>query len=298
MASSPGLSAPHRTALRPRAARPAGAIFLAVMLSTSLPLGAHPFLDSSLEQLNSALAAQPDNPRLHLSRGGLYLDERHTAEALADFDRALALDPTFEVAHLLRAQALLAGGQLDDALDAARRFRALVPGAPKGWLTLARIEAARGAHGAALTAYDGYLVRAAEPAPDHLLERAAAAVAAGDLGEAIAGLERAIALLGPLTAFLERAIALEIERGNPDAALVWLERLAASSPRAERWHLERARLLFELDRDAEARAALRAAEAALGRYPESQRAAGAVSAIAVEIRELASVLQRELETGK
>jgi len=90
------------------------------------------------EAFRDAIAADPQNPRLHLGAGMAATLERRDADALAEVQRALALDP-----RLVEAQALV--GQLQyrmgDAAGAMRTYEQLVaatPGNPGPQATLDR----------------------------------------------------------------------------------------------------------------------------------------------------------------
>ncbi len=276
--------------------RSAGALLLLLFGSFAPALLAHPFLDDRLVLLNEQIVADPSNSRLLLSRGSLLLDERHAHEALADFERALELDPELSIAHLLRAQALLADGQNAAALATARHYLELEPGSAKGWRTLVRIHEAESVAGGsdaldrALAAFERYFEVANEPRPDDYLERAALQRRAGQFDLAVRGLEDGVERLGPLSALLRTALEIERERGKIDSALAYAERLAAASPQEERWLLECARLLAQLDRGDEALAALGRAEAALAGRSTARRSAPALAELAHEIDRLRSEL--------
>src|SRR5687767_8069004 len=79
------------------------------------------------EILASALEEEPDDPELHALRalclGALDRDD----EALAEADRAIAIDSRGSFGHLVRADLLLDRNRLDDALASARRAVELDP---------------------------------------------------------------------------------------------------------------------------------------------------------------------------
>jgi tetratricopeptide (TPR) repeat protein len=105
-------------------------------------------LDEALDAYAAASRIAPERPAPHTSAGTALLRRRRPAEALRYYDMALRLAPRDETALLGRAQALvalgrrpdaadafdtlaevrLAGGQLADAVDAARRALELAEG--------------------------------------------------------------------------------------------------------------------------------------------------------------------------
>jgi tetratricopeptide (TPR) repeat protein len=57
---------------------------------------------STLEDFNKAIAANPKDAAAHLGRGNLYLAKLDYDKAIADFDKALQLDPALADAHAKR----------------------------------------------------------------------------------------------------------------------------------------------------------------------------------------------------
>ena len=58
--------------------------------------------DEALRLAGTAVARQPDNASAHLFRGSVYAAVQKHAEAVADFDTALKLDPKAAEAYDLR----------------------------------------------------------------------------------------------------------------------------------------------------------------------------------------------------
>jgi predicted Zn-dependent protease len=266
----------------------AAALFaLPFLLPASAP--AHPFVDDRLALLDAQIAAEPADYRLRLSRGSLLLDEHRAHAALVDFERALELDSALNVAHLLTSRALLADGQPEPAVAAARRYLTLEPDSARGWRALARaLDARSQASGVmppaeAVAAFERSVALAPDPSPDDYLECAALERRGGQIEPALRSLEAGVARLGPLTALLSAALEIERERGAWADALSYAERLAATSPQGERWQLERAHLLRQLGRDDEARVALDQAKATLAGRSAARRASPVFAALAREI---------------
>jgi tetratricopeptide (TPR) repeat protein len=87
--------------------------------------------DRSLSLLERAAALRPGEPRLWLQHGRYRLEQQRCDAALADFTRALELDPASAVAHASAGLALLCRGDEPAALAAFRRSLALDPNQPE-----------------------------------------------------------------------------------------------------------------------------------------------------------------------
>lgn len=225
------------------------------------PVFAHGTHQARLDEAGARITAAPGNPDFHRSRAVLYLDQRDFQAALADLDRAEALDPGRPLTNLLRGRVELARGRPAEAEAALARCLATWPDHPDAHLAMARAQAARGDWLAAAQHYDRALQTAPVPTPAHYLERSRALAAAGRRDEALAGLDEGIQRLGPLPALTDSAITLELERGDTDAALARLDR-DPDRARADRL-LRRGEILELGGRDAGARLAYRAALAEL-----------------------------------
>ncbi|HXO42635.1 MAG TPA: tetratricopeptide repeat protein, partial [Thermoanaerobaculia bacterium] len=87
--------------------------------------------DRALSLLERAAALRPGEPRLWLQHGRYRLEQQRCDLALADFTRALKLDPASAVAHASAGLALLCRGDEPAALAAFRRSLALDPNQPE-----------------------------------------------------------------------------------------------------------------------------------------------------------------------
>lgn len=134
-------------------------------------------LDSSLAQVNRAVAADPaladayklrgdilqrqrqfdealmdyknaekldkENPRLFVSRSALYITEGNAKAGLREADKALALDPKDADAWYNRAWALYQGGDYDAALKSVRKALDTRPGFPEALYLSGVVKGAR-----------------------------------------------------------------------------------------------------------------------------------------------------------
>ena len=276
-------------------------ILVAVALSASAAGAAavatlHDGLHGQIEALTRELERGPD-ARLYLRRAELHRLHGAREEALVDLGRAEALAPELAGPSLCRARLELDAGRLESARDFVERHLARFPDDAAALLVRAELALQRGAIADAVRDYDRALLRL--PAdPDVHLARAEALVALGPGGveRALAGLDEALASLGPVAALELFAIELERARGRFDDALARLDDVAARSARQERWLVQRGEILREAGRPAEALAAYGAARVALDALP-ARLSSAATRALADEVAcrlaELARALERE-----
>ena len=91
--------------------------------------------DEAEQPIRAALAIDERMPSAHNNLGTL-LARRHDDAALACFDRALAIDPTFFDAHVQRATLLREQGRIADAVMSWRRAMTLAPATLSVWSNL------------------------------------------------------------------------------------------------------------------------------------------------------------------
>jgi tetratricopeptide (TPR) repeat protein len=195
--------------------------------------------DAAAGDLDTAVRLDPARSEIVVCRAALLLDRSKPAEALALLDQLLARAPAHAQALVLRARALEASGR---PLQAVRDLDRLLDGAGRA-------------------------------SPDHYLERSRLLVSCGSdhRWEALRGLDRGIARLGPLVSLESAAIDLELGLGRAEAALARLDAIAPQFARREVVLERRGRILATAGRSEEARAAYAAALAELELLPSSRR---------------------------
>jgi len=112
--------------------RPGYAVALDNLGATLALLGR---FDEAEQSIRAALAIDERIPSAHNNLGTL-LARRHDEVALASFDRALAIDPTFFDAHVQRATLLREQGRIADAVMSWRRAMTLAPATLSVWSNL------------------------------------------------------------------------------------------------------------------------------------------------------------------
>ncbi|MBB4701987.1 tetratricopeptide repeat protein [Sphaerisporangium siamense] len=220
----------------------------------------HP--DEALEDLDTAVAMDPDYPDHHLDRGNLLFQMGRADDALADYDAAIRLSPPLPEGHYNRAQVLLAVGELGRAradldrvleldpgyldayinragllaelgLDEAARADvtaglSLAPGNPHLLCVLGQLETAAKAFTRAREAFDAALASSPALVPAWA-GRADLRYETGDLDGAVVDLSRAIELDEGAALYFNRAVALD-GLGRRDEALADLRRAHELDP--------------------------------------------------------------------
>ncbi|SOB86855.1 Putative 2OG-Fe(II) oxygenase [Sphingomonas guangdongensis] len=137
------------------------------------------------------LEAHPRDAAFANSAGSFHAGQGRPAEALALFDRALAIAPDLHEAAVNRAIMLQRLGRTREALADLRARERSLAAVPRYWTTRASAERALGDVAAAATSYDRAIAR--EPAnPKALAGRAQMAIERGE-ADAVAAHQRALA---------------------------------------------------------------------------------------------------------
>lgn len=184
-------------------------------------------IPQALAAVERALAApaMPTAPHLLRLRGLLLMMLGRYAEALAEFERCLARDPSDPLAWQQRAGCLWRLGRAGEALGAAEEAAARLPGVPEVWAGLAALRLRHGRAAEAVTACDRALGALAADAPplvraDAWHTRAVALATLGRPEEALAASDEAIRLApesGLIASIRARALAALARAGEAEA---------------------------------------------------------------------------------
>ncbi len=139
---------------------------------------------------------------------------------------------------------------------------------------------------AAANDYSAAIKHSSQPKPEYYIERARALTAEGPArrDEALSGIDEGIKRLGHVVTLELFAIDLEVAIRRYDAALARLERIAAQSPRKERWLARRGEILRQAGRTAEAREAFGKALEAIESLPSYHRSTKATVELENRVR--------------
>lgn len=222
-----------------------------------------------LSELAAKIAAAPDDAALFVQRGEILRQEKRFAAALSDFEHAIALDPRSKVAALARANLLWTIGRDAAALAAAESCLDVHPGCADAELVRARALARLDRPAEAVVAYDRVIATAQVRRPELYFERADAA-AKIDIDDALAGIDRGLADLGPIVSLQQHGVVLAELAGRFDEGVRRLDDVIHSVQRPRQWLSWKARLqqrAGELDAAARTRRAAAADAAGVTAVP-------------------------------
>lgn len=256
-------------------------------LGQPLPGFPHGTLHERIEAMDRLAAEHPRSAEPVLRRAELHREHGDYDLALADIWLAEELEPELPRVDLHRARVYRDQGQAQKAREATLRFLARVDGDTQSPQPIASArqlladldtqsgDALSAAHQLSLA------IEASEhPAPALFLRCADAFEDAGVdyFDEALATLDRGLDALGPLVVLQQRALRVEMARGNLDAALGRIDAIVASTPGSPESMLQRGRILERMGRPNEALASYHLGlRALLARPPARQQAPAALS---------------------
>lgn len=260
-------------------------LVVAGFLAQKPSLYAHAGLHERIAFLSQSLAANPTNAEVLLMRGEAYRLHDEPAAAIADFERALNLNPGLDLARMGLGRAWLDSGQPKKALAALNEYLLKHTNSAEAFLVRARAQSRLGEYRAAANDYQACLQGpTTAPAPEIYLERSAVLEKAGALGEAIANLDAGITRLGLVPGLQLQAVDLELKQQHVDAALRRIDSLIENSARKEFLLVRRGTILEAAGRQTEARRAYILAESQLATLPRGRLQTPALRELAEQIR--------------
>jgi tetratricopeptide (TPR) repeat protein len=263
-------------------------VLLAAVLGTlRVTVSGHGDFHEQIVALDAQIVESPAKAELWLRRGELHHAHGDWDAARADYDKVVALDPALAVVHLARGRLFLQTGALKEAQAELDKFLAAHPQSADGLVARARVQRRLGAWDGAVADYDQAIAAARDPEPDYYLERAELIAARGpeQIDRAIRGLDEGLARLGQPVTLALSAIELEVAAGRYDAALQRIDAICDRTPRKELWLARRGEVLEKAGRAADARAAYRAAVAAIDTLPEQRRRTKMISDLRARLAE-------------
>jgi len=235
-------------------------IFLAILFCAGLCF-AHDGLHEQIIAVTEEIKKDPQNAALYLKRAELYRLHEEWQNSERDFARAEKIDGKLAVIDLGRGKLWLDARQYSKARRALEKFLKIEPQSFEGVITLARVCVKLRRTNAAVGYFSEAIRLAPKDSAEIYLERAETFIAAGKLPEALQGLDEGLRQFPNLVTLETAAIDLEIKRRNYDAALLRLDRLAATMERRESFLLRRGEILLIAKRRCEARKSLLEAQA-------------------------------------
>ena len=239
-------------------------VLLGAMLCS---LFGHGELELRIAAISRQIATNDTNASLFLERADLHRLHLDWPAASVDLDRARALAPDLVTVGLARARLLRDSGRPTEAREAFDDYLRRAPIDGVALVERARMRAEANELKPALADYDRALSFVVDPLPEYYLERAELAVRLGDREVAIRGLDEGQKRLGVIVTLQSRAVELELERKDYDAALRRLETIIARANRRELWLEKKGMILRQAGRHAEATAAFQASAQAIAKLP-------------------------------
>ena len=257
--------------LNPQHSKHRLAVGLVVACYLAPSLFAHPGTHKQLTQLNARLRKDPDNAELLLRRGEAHRIHRDWKAAETDYSRARELAPALAWVDLCRGRMLLEADRPQEALGFFERFLVAQADHVEARVFYARALSAVGRRKEAAVEYTRALDVARRPLPEYYIERTKVLTEIGEVSAALRGLDEGVERLGRPIALELHAIGLERERGDYDAALGRVERIAATSTNKPRWLAERGDILVAAGRWEEGLDAYRSTLVTIDTLPAKRR---------------------------
>lgn len=240
---------------------------------------AHGPLHEQIQLLSERLAKVPEDGEALSQRAELYRAHGLFREARADADALERILPGNITNRLRRGLIDLVARETNSAVENLSLWNRDRPDDLSGNYSLAQALMLAGRPMEAVPHYHQVIAGAAREAgadfssrgarPELYLERAQAQHAARvPVAEILVGIDAGVARLGPLPVLERFAAELEMERGNPDAAVERIAAIAARAERKERWLFQQGELLLRAGRTNAAREKFVAARDALTRLPD------------------------------
>ncbi len=247
----------------------------------------------AIASFDRALALAPQAAESWFGRGMTLIAIGRHQDAIASFDRAIAAKPDVAQAHLMRAKLLADLRRNDEALAGVDRLLALAPNLAEAWLARSNILLVLARYDAAFAACERAL--ALKPGlAEAWLARGNVLTELAHCDEALAAYDKAAALsAAPAGAWIGRGNALSKLKRHDEALAAYDKAVSAGSGLAEAW-LGRGNVLSELRRYDEALAAFDRALALIPELPEAWLGRGNVFFATKSYDEAAAAYDRAL----
>jgi tetratricopeptide (TPR) repeat protein len=249
---------------------------------------AHPGQHDQLQQVNRHLEQAPTGQELYVQRGIIYSEGGQYDEAMADFQHARTLGPPVLVAFQLGVLCYRMEAY-ERAVSYLNAYLEQFPNYAPAYDYLARIARDTGDYDLAVARLETYFRLHESPNPGHYLAAANMLAETGRYEQALAIIDQGQASLGIIPQLQRAAVALEVQRKQPEQGLqrlLTLQEMLGSSPA---WRVDMADLLIMVGRPDDATAMAEAAQAELmglrptpARIALQQRATALLSGLQVE----------------
>ena len=248
-------------------------LLISLLLVAFASAWGHADLDVQIRSVTAKIGEQPQSNDLYLKRAELHRLHGGWAAALADYDKAQAIDPSLNSVAYFKARLWLDAERPQLAKTIVEQFLTAQPAHRNGLLLRARINRSLGDHLAAAADFERVIQSPQRARPDLYLEwaREIAALGPSHFEQALRALDVGIDRLGPAVALMQYAIELEQRRGRNQAALARIEKLPERIRKTPSWLARHADLLASSGQTAEAKAGYAEALVMIESLPASRR---------------------------
>ena len=226
-------------------------LILCCALSLASVVSAHPGQHEQLARINLSMQQQPANQALYMQRGVIYSNAGQFEEAMADYAQAEALGPPILVAHDLGVL-YYRMGDFERAAQYLDTYLVQFPSSAATYDYRARVARDSGDLPRAVAELDMYFTVQERPHPGNYLAAANMLQQMGKTDEALSRLDQGLEQLGLIPQLQRRAIELELQRKQPDNAIIRHESLRVPLHESPGWKLQKAELLLRVNRRSEA----------------------------------------------
>lgn len=237
-------------------------IIYTLVLYTSTVL-AHGMVHEQIDRLSSQLQKSPDDVKLLLKRGRLYIEEKHFHAANADFIHVLKLDPDKRTAHYYLADIALKTGKHTEAIQQITFFINRLNGEAgalsRAYRLLGGAYEAQQKLELAANAYHQCIQQSTQPRPVFFLDLARVYQQNQQTAKALNAIELGIQALGPLLVLQQKALDIEYASSSYDDALKRVNRLIDKGQNLIAFYEYKARILEKTHKSIDAKHAYKMA---------------------------------------
>lgn len=251
---------------------------------------AHGTSHELIEAATRAIAEKPDDAAPYLRRAQFHLEHGDSAACLLDLAEAERRQTQDLGAGLIRGRALAAGGRFAEAKVTLDVFLAAHPDHAAALMQRARALGALERKAEAAEDFVRAMSLTPQPEPDHVFELADFLCRANREADALAAIDLGLKATPGVPSLIERAVKIEIARGNFDGALRRTGDAIEMAKVKEPLMARRAALLAQAGRIAESVAAWRELHARLAALPQVERGSHAMSSLAVRTQHALAAL--------
>ncbi|MEE9355691.1 MAG: hypothetical protein V3U75_08905 [Methylococcaceae bacterium] len=217
-------------------------ILVVILCFFSTALNAHGLIDDRLHDLLHEIENHPDDHKLYIKRGRIYLDSEQLILAKESFDQAAKLNSSDYESLYWQGMVLFRQGDLNKSLDKLKIYLQKVPNSPAGHKAMAEAMTASGSHSLAANHYDLAIHNDNNPPPQLFIDRLQTQLKIILLPkERIeAGILQGINHHGEIVNFVEAMIDFKIKTHQYEHAIAWFNKLPEKLRDTPKWINKRA----------------------------------------------------------